>query len=543
MGGRFRSGLARALELLSRWSVVLIAALWFAAAFATLIYEWGLNPLVFPAQDEAVVRLAARLISEHGHPFLTLPFPDPEDMAHPRQWLSQGTTALPIYAPVSLYGYGQLLRLGSVSLWLISVLPASAAAAFAAGVARLLPVARRWLALLAPLLGFVSFYWLMRPWMNLSMVLVCLCWAFFFWTLWIEKARTHWLAASLLAVGMAAAVRPDYAGFVLLCAVMLIVASRPASWKPVLLFASVAGVCAVVPNLILNKAETGHALRAVYQLALDRQYGDDPTHGLDNGLPGFAVLKVLFLPMGVPPWRVFQVEFKKYFVSMGPAPVLLLWQLALLPMLRQKTLISRLLLLATVLFSMFFVGTHLHNGLFGSGASIGMVHHSVPRYLAPVFLFGPLAPLLLIGRARSKWLFGLGSALALALAIDSGYELYVKQLSSFDFVHRWVRQKEASLDALSRAIPGNAIVYSVMDDKVLWSKWRVAFIADPQPTVSSMKRAVDAQLPVYVLEPSPGRKLRQLMALLKTENLKLTKLGHQPLYRLDRLPPAAAPAP
>ena len=195
---------------------------------------------------------------------------------------------------------------------------------------------------------------------------------------------------------------------------------------------------------------------------------------------------------------------------------------------------------AAFTFALFFVGTHLHNGLFGSGASVGMVHHSVPRYIAPAFLFGPLAPLLLIGRARSKWLFGLGSALAIALAVDSGYELYQKQLCGFGFVHQWVRQKEASLVTLGPLIPSDAIVYSVMDDKVLWSKWRVGFIIDPQPTVASMQRAADAALPVFVLEPSPGRKLRQLMGALGSKGFKLSRVGRQPLYRLVRLP--AAPA-
>ncbi|HEY5375949.1 MAG TPA: hypothetical protein VIK01_19855, partial [Polyangiaceae bacterium] len=86
-------------------------AVWFGLALATLLWMWGSNPLVFPSPDEAVVRYAAQVISEHGSPVLNVPFPDPEDMAHPRSWVTLGDKVVPTYAPVSLYLFGYLLRL------------------------------------------------------------------------------------------------------------------------------------------------------------------------------------------------------------------------------------------------------------------------------------------------------------------------------------------------------------------------------------------------------------------------------------------------
>jgi len=171
-----------------------------------------------------------------------------------------------------------------------------------------LPVARiaPLLPLLAPLLGYASLYWVLRPWMNLSSVLACLCWAFFFWTLWREDARLPWLLATTFSVGAAAAVRPDYAGFLLLSATLLILANHPGQWRLVALCIFGAGLAAVIPNLIMNRATTGHAFRAAYQIVLDRQYGADPSHGLDgsNGLSLFSVLKVLLAPMGLPSVKV-----------------------------------------------------------------------------------------------------------------------------------------------------------------------------------------------------------------------------------------------
>ncbi len=541
--GPLRSSVGRQLIALGvRHQGALVAGSWFAAAFATVLYVWGLNPVVFPAQDEAVVRFAAALIRAHGHPFLTLPFPDPEDMAHPRSWLTQGATALPIYAPVTLYGYAQLLRLRTVGLLLIAALPAAAIAALVAGTANLLPPARRWLAVLTPLLGFASFYWLMRPWMNLSSVLACLCWAFFFLSLWVREYQPRWLALAMLSVGAAAAIRPDYAAFLLLSAALFLLASNPREWQKVLLWGFIAGVFAVVPNLILNKATTGHALRAVYQMALDRQYGADATHGLDSspGRSPLAILEVLFMPMGLGPLPEFTREFKKYFISMGPAPLLLFGQLAMVPLLRDKSPISRIFYGLALLFVMFFVASRLHSDLFGGSEQVGFVHHSVPRYLAPVFLFGALPPILFLGRCRQRWALFLGAALAGAVAADSGYELYVKQTSSLGWVHGWVEKNTALLDCIAPEIPSNAVLYSARDDKVLWSRWAVAFFDDDaEASASSLSRGATAGVPVFVIEPRLGRPLKRIMLALKKRQLALVRLdAHNGVYRLDGQPAA-----
>src|SRR5262245_10164626 len=90
---------------------VLIACAWFVLVFATILWVWGLNSKVLISPDEALNRFSAGVIAKQWRPFLALPFPDPEDIAHPRHWVSVGERAVPSYAPVAIYVYGLLLRL------------------------------------------------------------------------------------------------------------------------------------------------------------------------------------------------------------------------------------------------------------------------------------------------------------------------------------------------------------------------------------------------------------------------------------------------
>jgi hypothetical protein len=532
------------LEVSSRVSApVALAIVWLVAAFVTLIWAWGLNPLAFSSPDEAVVRLGARLVSQHGQPFIKLAFPDPEDLAHPRSWLSLGDVAVPVYAPVALYAYGALLRLHRIGLLLIALLPASALAAIVAGTARLLPLGRRWLAVLVPALGFVSLYWVLRPWINLSPVISCLCWCFFLWTSWRADGKAGLLVAAALCVGMAAAIRPDYAGFLLVAAVLLILADRPEEWKLILLVFVGAGVFAVVPNLVLNRLTTGHALRAVYQIALDRQYGTDLPNGLDNphGMSAWGVLRVLFAPMGLPTFKVAATEFKKYFIVMSPATLVGL--LALVPLLRERKTTSRAIYVVAMLWVVFFVFTRLHDDVHGGEESIGVLHHSVPRYLAPVYLFAVLPPILFLGRCRKRWQFIVGAVLASLVAANSVLAVYFDQPGSLRHLRGSQQRSEALLDALGTEIPADAMVYSESLDKVLWSRWRVGVIDETGPSASSITRAANAGLPVFILEPRPGRPFRQLRAALATTGLTLVR-ERRGAYRVVRAlqPPPPQPS-
>jgi hypothetical protein len=489
----------------------LVGGIWFVLSLGLLLWMWGLNPLVFPSPDEAVVRYAAQLVGEHGSPMLKVPFPDPEDMAHPRSWVTLGDYFVPTYAPVSLYLFGYLLRLRSFGLLLIAVLPASALGGFAAGVAHLLPPKRRWLALLAPPLAFPAFYWLLRPWVNISPLLACLCWAFFFWSRWhcTEKFRDLSLAA--LFVGLGAAIRPDYAAFLLLAALLVSLAASPPQWRRSCVVFTLAGACALGSNLFLNKVLTGHPLQAAYQVALDRQWGPQDA----GSAPGLGILRVLLVPMGWPIPNIALNAFVKYWLTMGPVGVLLLGQLAIIPLLADKSRLSRVLYGVVFLLFAFFVYTRLHDDVFGGHEKFGWAEHSVPRYLTPAYLFAAVPPLLFLARLRRRLLFA-GVALALFVAGAGVYEVGVRQPSSFEYLHEYVPQNTALLEKLKGKIPADALLYCVTMDKVVWSQWRLGTIEDLELSAASMVRALKAKQNVFMLDPkfetASHRRLGQLLA-------------------------------
>jgi hypothetical protein len=505
-------------------------AIWFGLAWAALLWMWGLNPLVFPSPDEAVVRNSAQVISEQGSPILKVPFPDPEDMAHPRSWVTLGDKVVPTYAPVSLYLLGYLLRLGRFGLLLVAVFPASAVAAFAAGTAHLLPPGRRWLSLFAPPLAFPALYWLLRPWVNVSPLLACLCWAFFFWARWRRTGTllNLGLSASWLALGTA--IRPDYAAFLLLAALLVSVAAIPSRFRQVFGVFTLAGVCALGSNLFLNKLLTGHPLQAAYQVALDRQWGPQDA----DGTPGLGILRVLLVPMGWPVPQVAVTTFAKYWLRMGPIALVLVGQLAVIPLLIRKAPLARVLYALVFLLCLFFVYTRLHNDVFGGHERVGWAEHSVPRYLTPAYLFAALPPLLLLGRLRRKWLWIPGALVACAVSVAGLYEIGAREPSSFLFVRRFVPLHEAWLANLKREIPANAMVYTVTSDKLVWSSWRLGTIENLNLSAASMERALRAGFQVYMLDPkyeNPSH--RRLGQLLAKRSLVLNSVdARHGLYRL-----------
>lgn len=509
-----------------------IAGIWFAFTLFVMLWVLGPDSKTFVTPDESVVRFASELIAKQGNPQLAIPFADVEDLAHPRAWLSLGNTAIPVYAPVSLYLYGYLLKLGRLGVLLVSLLPALSVGAFAAGTAWLLPPSRRALAFFAPALGFISWYWLMRPWMNMSPMLACSSFALCFWALWRRDRRIGWLIASNVALGLAAAIRPDYAAFLLLVAAALMLAAEPACWKWLLPALFGAGVIALVPNLILNRALTGHAFRAAYQLAVDRQYGDGGAQGAAGGgflSRAFEIVGLLLVPMGLPSASVALAQFKQYFVFLLPVPALLLAQASLLPLTLRRPAFARALYASIAVLVVFFVLGRLHGELFGGNLRRGEMSHSVPRYLSIVFLFAALPPLLYLGSVKRRVILYAGALLLSVMSVWSVYSV----IEGLLVIRSWVAQTERTMPELVREIPVDALVYTSGLDKVLWSHFRVGSFGSPQETATSMRRALDANEPVFVLEPVSSR-LRPVLAAARSNGLVASSVNtRRGLYRIS----------
>jgi hypothetical protein len=529
VGGPLPTPRRFALASLPPWaSLLLIASFWFVICLTTVLWSWGLDPLVFPSSDEAVVRYAAWQIEKGHGPFLDLPLPDPEDLLHPRSWITLGNRATPTYAPVSFYVFGWLTRLHGFGLLLISALPAFAVGAFAAGTARLLPRGRRWLAVLAPALAFPALYWLLRPWMNISPFLASICWTVFSWASWRETGKNGWLVAALFCLGCGAAVRPDYAAYVFVLVLLFGVAASPGQWKQILALVIASGVLALTPNLVLNRVITGHALQAAYQVSIDRLFGEEPAHTI----PGLGMLRSLLLPMGIPSWEIGSTAFRKYWLDMGPIAAILLGQLTLVPLLAKRPRQARYLLAGAVLIMAFFALSRMHADLFGGSVDYGSVHHSVPRYLTPVYLLAALPPLLFLGQCRNRPLTIGGSLIAVALALSGSYEIWLHQGSSFSFLHGFVRKKTAELARLSRRIPDSAAVYTAKEDKWLWSGMKIFIVEEPKPTAQSIERAAQAKLELYVYEPVRTAQFKRLVAELAKRHISLAKTERGGLYRV-----------
>lgn len=492
-----------------------VFAVWLVGAFLVIYHAEGLHPLTFLSPDEALNRFASRIISRTGRPFLELPFPDPEDVAHPRAWLSIGDVAIPIYPPVSLYSYALLTYLKG--LWLITMWPATGLAAFAAGTARLLPLGRRWLALLAPALAAPSLYWLLRPWMNISSLLTCLCWAFFAWTHWRTKGQTAWLAAALLFVGAGAAVRPDYTAYVLPIAALFSLAAEPRAWKRIGLLTFLAGAGALVLNLALNHAVTGHAFKAAYQMAVEQE------EGTSSEPPWLRLVRVLLLPMGLPSLSTLGNFLFRYWISMRPLALLLFAQLSLVPLLYRKSRLTIALVLAATLLACLLMISRMDPNLFGAVRGRGVIHDSIPRYWTPVYLFAALPPLLLLGRLRGPALIG-GSLALCALAGLSINE--VARRMDVDSGH--LREERRDLAILSARIPRDAMVYTPNYDKVLWSHVQVGTALEPLPAAKSMRRAIDHGLDTYLWLPAKSRdEFDEFEAALQPLGLELVRVDKQ----------------
>jgi hypothetical protein len=512
-----RKPLERARSLWSRWrprspAEVAVFAVWLCAALAVICCAEGLHPLTFLSPDEALNRFASRIISRTGRPFLELPFPDPEDVAHPRAWLSVGRVAIPIYPPVSLYLYALFTFLKA--FWLIVLWPATGLAAFAAGTARLLPADRRWLGLLAPALATPALYWQLRPWMNISSLLTCLCWALFAWAHWREKRRSGWLAAALLCVGAGAAVRPDYTAYLLPIAALFSLAVDPRDWKRIALFTFLAGAGALVVNLVLNHLVTGHAFKAAYQLSVEQDEGP-------SSEPAWLrLVRVLVLPMGLPSLHMLGRLFWRYWIEMKPLALLLLAQLSLVPLLYRTSLRSVALVLAATLLLCLLMVSRMDPNLFGALEARAAIHDSIPRYWTPVYLLAALPPLLLVGRLRGPALAG-GS---LALAALAGFSIYQVAWRMGHTDQRHLREAREDLASLSAHVPRDALVYTPNYDKVLWSHAFIGTALELKPAAKSMRRALDNGYDTYLwLPPKPDTQLEDFEDALEAVGLKLVK--------------------
>jgi hypothetical protein len=506
-----------------------VALAWFALIVLAIAATAGLEPIAFFSPDEAVNRLAGSLVSRTGRPFLELPFPDPENAAHPRLWFSLGARAVPLYPPVSLFVYGLLTYLGTPGFLLVIMLPASGVAAFSAGVARLLPPRRRWLAALAPALPAPTLYWFVRPWMNIAPLLVGVGWAFYAWTHWRERGRVGWLAALFACIGAGAAVRPDYTAYLLLATLCFSAAARPADWRSLVIASATAGGGALLVNLPLNKLITGHAFLAAYQLVLE------PTQGTPTPL-WLRLPRLLLFPIGLPAPSTIVPMFVKYWLALGSVAALLVAQLAWFPLFRREPRHSLSLWLGGALVVIVFMISRMDPDTFGAMRDTPMVLDSIPRYWSPVYLLAAVPPLVYVGRSERRAVFGAGTALLAIVALFAVREAWFDAAQCLATSPSLVRNSARRFKELDRYVGRNAIVYTLGFDKLIWSKVRVGSVEEPAKAAKSMERALDRGMDVFLyLDVGEERQVTLVEQSLERAHFeRLAAVQRVRLYRLRR---------
>ncbi|HYP88115.1 MAG TPA: hypothetical protein VEQ59_08170 [Polyangiaceae bacterium] len=508
-------------------------ALWFVVALVAVVWVWGIDPPVTASPDESVNRQAAGLIAKRGHPFIKLPAPDPEDLAHPRSWVSVGDHALPAYAPGAIYWYAFWLRLGKLGQLLICAFSASAALAIALGTARLLPDDRQWLALPAPLLGAPAMYWLLRPWMNISLLLSAIAWAFFFWATWRRTGDVKNLDRAAIAIGAAVAVRPDYAAYLLLAVLLFGLSEGAAHRKRVVGLVLAAGAAAVAVNLLLNELTTGHPFLAAYQIEVSRSEGAEVGAQTSSGAGPLKLLSQLLAPMGVPSSAVARDFLAKYWLHMGSTVGLLAAQLALIPLLRRKPWPARVLQVLALLVLVGFMLSRMDANVHGAAEPIGLLHHSMPRYWSPIFLLAAVPPIVLVAHLDNRVFRGVGAVLLFGIAAVSGNEIYSGTKYSLVALRDYREYFADMAASLSKAMPSDAMVYTQTQDKVLWRRFRVGTIDGAERTAASIERVVAAGIPVFIFELRIRRgELQPIDRALQQRGLTTSRRKMRGLYKV-----------
>jgi hypothetical protein len=504
---------------------------WFVLSFVAVLWSQGLRPVAFAAPDEALNRSAALVISTTGKPFLSLPFEDPENLAHARSWLSVGTHAIPVYTPVSIYVYALFTYLGTFGLLLLAAMPASAVAALAAGTSRLLQHEHRSLGLLAPALGMPVLYWLLRPWMNISAMLVCLCWAVYFWSRYRERKQPAWLVATFVSAGLAAAIRPDYTAYLLSAVLLFAAGAEPKRWKTVALLTVAAGGLAVALNLPLNLLITGKATRFAYQMEFEHEDGPP-----DDAPAPIRLLGMLLYPLGVPsPGTVVRLLWK-YWVLLVPIAAVTLGQAALWPLFRQKDRLERWLHGLALLAILMFLTSRMDPTTFGAANRTSELHHSIVRYFTPVYLLSPIAPLWWLARQSGRRLL-IGVSIAAVVGVLGVAKVVALSPQSLSELRANAEEADQRADRLGKVVPKNGMIYGRTTDRLLWSRYRVGFLDDLEPTAASLARALKHDIPTFVLL-RPKDKLPPLEQALGKHELALVKIARIDadftLYRVGR---------
>jgi hypothetical protein len=213
-----------------------------------------------------------------------------------------------------------------------------------------------------------------------------------------------------------------------------------------------------------------------------------------------------------------------------------LGQVALWSLFRQKTRLERVGHGLALLVILMFLTSRMDPTTSGAGGRYSEVHHSIPRYWTPVYLLAPVAPLWWLARQGGRRLLA-GALVAGAVGIFGVLRVVSQSPQSLVELRAFARQAEERADRVAEHVPRDAMIYGRIADRVLWSRYRVGFLDELEPTAASLARAFSHRIPTFVWL-RPQDKLPPLRKALAAHELDLAKVAvidaDFTLYRVDR---------
>lgn len=489
----------------------------------------GTDPQYFPSPDEAVNRLAVQRLIETGSPALSSG-DDPEDLRHPRHWIALDDQAVPAYPPAGYYIMAALALISTVAVLAFS---AGAVGALVAGTA-MLGARRLGLAMLAPLVAFPATYWLLRPWMNMATFLALVCYAFACWAYWVRHRSVVALGGAAALAGAAAVVRPDLSALVLLVGLGVSLAEsrdRRESTRVIALWV-IAGAGVVALVCALNWLTTGDPFQAAYEVVDARADATSRKHLM---FP-FAELQYLFLPNWLPsPENVFR-QSVKYWLLMGPAPLLAIAAAASLALTFPGRSRRGLVYAVVAMVVVGYAASRVSPAGFGATTSTPELRHSLVRYWSPVYLIVAILPLVTAMRStrRGVWMPMVG--VLLVLSAGAAYEVTLKQPESMRSIRALQGRSDSFAVKLDRVMPEDALVFTQSMDKVIWSEYEIASLPPPahiDRAAASIRRALDGGRTVFVVQPGLPMEYRAaLSGALRLSGRDLIPAGMHGVYRV-----------
>ncbi len=505
-----------------------MAAVWGLAALVVLVYVWGSperTALQFP--DEMSSARGIHLTAETGRPVADVPFEDPSSLNRMRMWadVPDGRTAAYPTALPFLYGSLRALPGGA---WAIFVLPAMGVAAMAAAAARLAGD-RPWLGAAAPALAFPATYWILRPWVNVSLELalaMAALWCLVRW--WTDDAEDRWAYAAVALATLAAVVRPDHVHLLLGSTLIWTLARRPRRWPRWLGVHVLGGLVYVGLVVAGNLATTGEALTTpIDLLAFPEEFRDV---GTDLGFP-FRELVLVVAPKGIPPLSEIARQLGKYWLRLGPVAPVVVGGLVVAGVLARRAVVERrAVAVATTTTLALLIGhtvSRVDPQVWGANLDQPWINHTIPRYTALLYVAFALLIVASVARLAGRRLVAGAAAVAMLAAAGAIYPFLPPVEADGWVAHRVVlREADAYARDLAPQLPADAIAYSIRLDRYLWPAVEVGITQVERPLPGappirledlpvSFAAALDAGYTPYVFELDPGlaEELAQVLAI------------------------------